>query len=319
TWRCRAVSADGRCAGSSGWPSSITAITSAGVSAPLSRPEIVTAAVSSSMRIEKLLLVAGVQPRAASSAPAFAISVPQACRRSASCAGVSDMSVTAIIQAAECSTCPVPKNDAIGAAWAYHACSARLSSVDKEYGDDRRNCIAAPPLPQTCWWRRCRDGSAGFTDAPRVGGVAALERHNQCHGESTQVRRGRYQGRSAAQAGSGLLEVRSLLGQTRRSLRSVRDLPGLRRQREGLVHGIPGKKLISAHSRGVANVRDATVMLLAVNIGQGKGWRRQVAARIRQAEELTTPAAPGNGPGSTANGKFPRSTHHSAGIGGGQG
>src|SRR5690348_2428644 len=30
---------------------------------------------------------------------------------------------------------------------------------------------------------------------------------------------------------------------------------------------------------------------------------RQVAARIRQAEELTTPAAPGNGPGSTANGK----------------
>ncbi|HEX8777162.1 MAG TPA: hypothetical protein VF738_03515, partial [Rhodanobacter sp.] len=28
-----------------------------------------------------------------------------------------------------------------------------------------------------------------------------------------------------------------------------------------------------------------------------------VAARIRQAEELTTLAAPGNGPGSTANGK----------------
>jgi hypothetical protein len=27
------------------------------------------------------------------------------------------------------------------------------------------------------------------------------------------------------------------------------------------------------------------------------------AARIRQTEELTTPAAPGNGPGSTANGK----------------
>ena len=34
----------------------------------------------------------------------------------------------------------------------------------------------------------------------------------------------------------------------------------------------------------------------------GEG-RRKVAARIRQAEELTTLAAPGNGPGSTANGK----------------
>src|SRR6185312_12488947 len=53
--------------------------------------------------------------------------------------------------------------------------------------------------------------------------------------------------------------------------------------------------------------------------GQTGRGRRKVAARIRQAEELTTLAAPGNGPGSTANGKFPRSTHHSAGTGGGQG
>jgi hypothetical protein len=43
----------------------------------LSRPEIVTAIVESSMRIEKLLLVAGVHPCAASSAPTRAISAPQ--------------------------------------------------------------------------------------------------------------------------------------------------------------------------------------------------------------------------------------------------
>lgn len=49
------------------------------------------------------------------------------------------------------------------------------------------------------------------------------------------------------------------------------------------------------------------------------GTTSEVAARIRQAEELTTLAAPGNGPGSTAKWEIPRSTHHSAGIERGQG
>src|SRR6185437_5654961 len=49
------------------------------------------------------------------------------------------------------------------------------------------------------------------------------------------------------------------------------------------------------------------------------GRTSEVAARIRQAEELTTLAAPGNGPGSTAKWEIPRSTHHSARIERGQG
>src|SRR6185437_9210444 len=154
-------------------------MTSMDVSAPLSRPETVTAAVSPSMRIEKLLLVAGVQPRAASSAPAAAISAPQVRRRSASCRGASGIFVTAIIQAAECNTRLAAKNDAGNARRAYHARSAHISFVDKEYGDDRRNCIATPPFPQGCRWRRCGDGSAGLTAAPGVGGVAAFECGNQ--------------------------------------------------------------------------------------------------------------------------------------------
>ena len=50
-----------------GWPSKSTTMMSASVSRPLSRPETVIAAWRSSRRREKLLLVAGVQPRAASS------------------------------------------------------------------------------------------------------------------------------------------------------------------------------------------------------------------------------------------------------------
>jgi hypothetical protein len=70
-----------------------------------------------------------------------------------------------------------------------------------------------------------------------------------------------------------------------------------------MVLGIPGQELIALRDRCAADVRGAAGELGAVDVGQREGRRRQVAARIRQAEELTTLAAPGNGPGSTANGK----------------
>src|SRR6185437_862082 len=148
---------------------------------------------------------------------------------------------SAVGKAAECNTRPPPKNDAIGAWRAYHARSARISSVYKEYGDDRRNCTATPPLPQTCRWRCRGDGSVGFTAAPRVGGVAAFECGDQCHGESAQVCRRRYEGAAAAQTGAGVREMHALLGQARRRLWAVRNLPGLRCQREGLVQRVPGQ------------------------------------------------------------------------------
>ena len=97
--------------------------------------------------------------------------------------------------------------------------------------------------------------------------------------------------------------MHALLGQARRRLWAVRNLSGLRCQREGLVQRVPGQKLIGGQGRCVAHVYGAAVALLASHSSEERGRRRQVAARIRQAEELTTPAAPGNGPGSTANGK----------------
>src|SRR6185437_1455216 len=66
-----------------------TTLMSSASSAPLSRPDTVIAACSSSSRIEKLLLVAGVQPSAANPAPTRAISLAQADKRWASiCAGL---------------------------------------------------------------------------------------------------------------------------------------------------------------------------------------------------------------------------------------
>src|SRR5690348_1736373 len=67
-------------------------ITSAGVSAPLSRPDMVIATWFSPRRIEKLLLVAGVQPSAASCVPVCAIARAHSARRreSASAAGGGD-------------------------------------------------------------------------------------------------------------------------------------------------------------------------------------------------------------------------------------
>ncbi len=51
------------------------------VSVPLSRPEMVIAARSASMRIEKLLLVAGVKPCAPSFLPALTMAAAQAVKR----------------------------------------------------------------------------------------------------------------------------------------------------------------------------------------------------------------------------------------------
>ena len=59
-------------------PSISMIMMSSGVSAPLSRPEIVIAACAASRRIEKLLLVAGVRPCAPSLRPAAAIAWAQA-------------------------------------------------------------------------------------------------------------------------------------------------------------------------------------------------------------------------------------------------
>ena len=64
---CSSVSADGRWSVATGRPSKSTTMMSSRVSRPLSRPETVIAAWRSSSRREKLLLVAGVQPSAASS------------------------------------------------------------------------------------------------------------------------------------------------------------------------------------------------------------------------------------------------------------
>ena len=64
---CSSVSADGRWSVATGRPSKSTTMMSSRVSRPLSRPETVIAAWRSSSRSEKLLLVAGVQPSAASS------------------------------------------------------------------------------------------------------------------------------------------------------------------------------------------------------------------------------------------------------------
>ena len=57
---------------------------SASVSLPLSRPETVMAACRSSSRIEKLLLVAGVQPQRSQFAVLAMISAAQAARRAES-------------------------------------------------------------------------------------------------------------------------------------------------------------------------------------------------------------------------------------------
>ncbi len=79
---CSTVSADGRRSVATGRPSRSTTITPSSVSRPLSRPDTVMAACASPSRIEKLLLVAGVHPRAASSRAVLTIS-PVTCRNSA--------------------------------------------------------------------------------------------------------------------------------------------------------------------------------------------------------------------------------------------
>jgi len=64
-----------------GWPSKSTTMMSDSFSLPLSRPETVIAAWRSSRRREKLLLVAGVQPRAASSRTLMMISPARSQKR----------------------------------------------------------------------------------------------------------------------------------------------------------------------------------------------------------------------------------------------
>jgi len=76
--------ADGLASVATARPSRSTTITSSPLSRPLSRPEIVTAMCCASSRIEKLLLVAGVQPSAASSRPVSAITRAQAARATGS-------------------------------------------------------------------------------------------------------------------------------------------------------------------------------------------------------------------------------------------